>query len=88
MWCQTTTQLGSCLGSTPQCIALGPLLILIYVNDIPLKIHAARVCVDINDDMFNLLCGSTQSVILPPINVDGHLLECGYPEVFGPAYRL
>ena len=46
--------------------------------------------VDINDDLFNLLCGSTQSVIIPPIYVGGHLLECvdTHAEVFGPAYSF
>ena len=32
--------------------------------------------VDDNDDLFNLFCGSTQSVILPPNYVGGHSLEC------------
>ena len=68
------TQLGSCLGSAPQGSALGSLLLLIYVNDISLKLLAARVCVAIIMliSMMNCLicCVSTQSVISPPIYVE------------------
>ena len=70
MWCGQLLNWDSVLRvATPQGSALGLLLLLIYVNDIPgIEIHAARVCVatcciDI-DWMMNCLicCGSTQSV--------------------------
>ena len=80
MWCGQLLNWDSVLRvATPQGSALGLLLLLIYVNDIPgIEIHAARVCVatcciDI-DRMMNCLicCGSSYSIcysILPSIYV-------------------
>ena len=63
------------LRGTPQGSALASLLFLIYINNMPLQIQHGSLLQYANDT-YLICCRSTQFVILPPIYVGDHSLEC------------